>query len=627
MSEDVLDAKDGPNVQGGSDAEDRPQTVDRADAAPTAAAEIGPGSPGPTPARPVAARGDGRPDSAAPARDADSRTEPDGTPSAAESRPAVDQATAVLGTVTPATRRDVAPVDSRTADGLHRAAPSWARPEEDDQRTRALAVPTAPDTPTANFALPTPPDTPTANLALPTPSAATPRLSEPTTARAQEAAESVEAPLDLLAQLTNTPPPAETPRRTARRRVKVWAPLLLLLAGAVAGAQLLRPLPAPQLLATERTHTVEGQLAIPWPGEGQGAVRLPGSGTIGTFGAQKPVPTASVAKIMTAYVVLKDHPLRKGEAGPSITVDAKTVAEGRSQNESRIEGLTEGSTYSQLDMLKMLMIPSGNNAARLLARWSTGSGSEAAFVEQMNVAARELGMTDTIYTDPSGLDAGTVSTAVDQLKLAEAVMKDDVFRSVVALPDAEIKNLSQRLINNNTLLNAPELSIRGIKTGSSTPAGGALVWAGYKSVGDETPLILGALMDQRADGPDPNATRSLALVLANSKKVIESVRGALTSATVVRKGDTVGYIDDGLGGRTPVVAGAELKVVAAPGQTLQLALSGRDGAKAGVPRTAAAGAEVGVLTVGEGAAARSVPVVVDRELSEPSVGTRLTRIG
>ncbi|MGW2202076.1 D-alanyl-D-alanine carboxypeptidase family protein [Streptomyces sp. NPDC001774] len=613
VAENGIDAKDGLNVQGRSEAEDGTETEDRADAAPSAAAGSS-GSSGPAPARPVEARGDVERDSAAPARDAASRTESDDTHSAAGPRPAVDQATAVLGTIAPANGRGVGPVDSRTTDGPGRPTPSWARPEQDDQRTRALAVPTVPDTPTANFAVPT------------APPAAAPRPSVAAPARAPEKAEPAGAPLNLLAQLTNTPPPAETPRRVAVRRVKVWAPLLLLLVGAVAGAQLLRPLPDPQLLATERTHTVEGQLTIPWPGEGQGAVRLPGSGTIGTFGAQKPVPTASVAKIMTAYVVLKDHPLRKGETGPPITVDAKTVADGRSQNESRIQGLTEGSTYSQLDMLKMLMIPSGNNTARLLARWSTGSASEAAFVEKMNAAARELGMNDTTYTDPSGLDAGTVSTAVDQLKLAEAAMKNDVFRSVVALPDAEIKNLSQRLINNNTLLTEPELSIRGIKTGSSTPAGGALVWAGYKSVGDETPLILGALMDQRADGADPNATRSLALVLANSKKVIESVRGALTSATVVRKGDAVGYIDDGLGGRTPLVAGADLKIIAAPGQTLHLTLSGRSGAKATVPRTAAAGAEVGVLAVGEGAGARSVPVMAGRELSEPSIGTRLTRI-
>lgn len=208
-------------------------------------------------------------------------------------------------------------------------------------------------------------------------------------------------------------------------------------------------------------------------------------------------------------------------------------------------------------------------------------------------------------------------------------MKDDVFRSIVAMPDAEIDNLSQRLINNNTLLGVPELSIRGIKTGSSTPAGGALVWAGYKTVGKETPLILGALLEQRADGPDLNATRSLALVLANSKKVIETVRGVLTSATVVHKGDTVGYVDDGLGGRTPLVAGADLEVAATPDQTLRLTLgtSGRTGAKTAIPHTAAAGAEVGVLAAGEGAGARSVPVVAGEELTDPSIGTRLTRLG
>ncbi|MET9974366.1 D-alanyl-D-alanine carboxypeptidase family protein [Streptomyces microflavus] len=409
----------------------------------------------------------------------------------------------------------------------------------------------------------------------------------------------------------------------------MWTPILLLLAGAVAGAQLLRPLPYPHVIAANRTHTVEGRLAVPWPDEGQGAVSIAGSGTISTFGVQKSVPIASVAKIMTAYVVLKDHPLRRGEAGSTVTVDARAVAEGRSENESRVAGLTEGSTYSQLDMLKMLMIPSGNNTARLLARWSLGSRSEALFVEKMNAAARDLEMKDTTYTDPSGLDAGTVSTAADQLKLAEAVMKDDVFRSIVAMPDAEIDSLSQRLINNNTLLGVPELSIRGIKTGSSTPAGGALVWAGYKTVGKETPLILGALLEQRADGPDLNATRSLALVLANSKKVIETVRGVLTSATVVHKGDTVGYVDDGLGGRTPLVAGADLEVAATPGQTLRLTLgtSGRTGAKTAIPHTAAAGAEVGVLAAGEGAGARSVPVVAGEELTDPSIGTRLTRLG
>ncbi|MEJ8640423.1 serine hydrolase [Streptomyces sp. MS1.HAVA.3] len=431
-------------------------------------------------------------------------------------------------------------------------------------------------------------------------------------------------PLDLLAELTNTAPLQETPRRTALRRVKVWTPILLLLVGASAGAQLLRPLPAPHIVAAKTgDHAIEGQFSIPWPAKGQGAVRVSGSGDIGTFGEQKPVPTASVAKVMTAYVILKGHPLRKTDPGPDITVDAKTVADGNATSESRIVGLTAGSKFSQQDMLKMLMIPSGNNVARLLARWDTGSDSEAAFVEKMNAAARELGMKDTTYTDPSGLDAGTVSTATDQLKLAEAVMKDETFRAIVALPSATIKGLPQRIENNNDLLTVQGLSIRGIKTGSSTPAGGALMWAAYKSVGDETPLILGTLMEQRVEGPDPDAINSLKLVKTNSKKIIEAVRTALASAPVVRKGETVGYVDDGLGGRTPLVAAKDLNVIGVPGQRLKLSLAA--GASP-LPHTAKAGTEVAVLTVGEGEGAKSVPVAVQGNLAEPSFGTRLTRL-
>ncbi|MFF8271623.1 serine hydrolase [Streptomyces sp. NPDC016562] len=437
------------------------------------------------------------------------------------------------------------------------------------------------------------------------------------------------APLDLLASLTNSDAAPQSPRRTALRRVKVWTPVLLLLAGAYTGAQLLRPLPTPHIVAAEtaRTGSVEGQFSIPWPAKGQGAVRISGSGSgdIGTFGEQKPVPTASVAKVMTAYVVLKGHPLRKGEPGAVITVDAKAVADGTSEHESRIVGLTTGTKFSQQDMLKMLMIPSGNNIARLLARWDTNTADETAFVAKMNAAARELGMKDTTYTDPSGLDAGTVSTAADQLKLAEAVMKDEAFRAIVALPNATIKGLPEPLLNNNeSLLTAQGLSIRGIKTGSSTPAGGTLMWAAYKSIGDETPLILGTLMEQRVDGPDPDAINSLALVKTNSRKIIEAVRTALASAPVVRKGQTVGYVDDGLGGRTPLVATKDLNVIGVPGQQVKLSLVA---GSSPLPHTAKAGSEVAVLTAGDGEGAKSVPVAVRGALAEPSLGTRLTRLG
>ncbi|WP_308403900.1 D-alanyl-D-alanine carboxypeptidase [Streptomyces rhizoryzae] len=433
-------------------------------------------------------------------------------------------------------------------------------------------------------------------------------------------------PLDLLAKLTNTPPPPETPIRSVVRRVKIWTPLVVLLVIIFAVVQAVRPLPAPVLSLgdAKSSFTFGGQLSIPWPAQGQAAVKVVGSGDVGTFGEQKPVPTASVAKIMTAYVILKGHPLKKDEKGPQIEVDAKAAAESKSESESRIKGLTAGQKFSEQDMLKMLMIPSGNNIARLLARWDTSSANEAAFVKKMNDAAKDLGMTNTTYTDPSGLDPKTVSTAVDQLKLAEAVMKFDAFRPIVAMPNAEIPGLPEKIYNNNGDLLLAGLSIKGIKTGSSTPAGGTLSWAAYKTVDGKDRLILGTMMDQHFKGLDPDASNSLTMVKDNSKKVIQAVRDALTSAKAVTKGQVVGYVDDGLGGLTPLVATKDLSAVGVPGQRLQLSL-GDEGK--GVPHEAKAGTVVGELTVGSGASQQKVPVALQTDLAKPTFGAKLTRLG
>ncbi|WP_330299045.1 D-alanyl-D-alanine carboxypeptidase family protein [Streptomyces sp. NBC_00503] len=416
----------------------------------------------------------------------------------------------------------------------------------------------------------------------------------------------------------------ESPSRPGARRFKIWTPVLLLLVFLT--VQTVRPLPSPALKlgAAMSSYTFGGQFGIPWPEKGQGAVHVQGVGNLGTFGEQKPVPIASVAKVMTAYVLLQEHPLKKDEPGPMIEVDAKAVKDGMSEDESRVEGLTAGMKFSQQDMLKMLMIPSGNNIARLLARWDAGSTDETGFVRKMNDAAKALGMKDTTYTDPSGLDAKTVSTAVDQLKLAEAVMKFDAFRPIVAMPNAAIDGLPEPIYNNNDNLLLADLSIKGIKTGSNTAAGGALMWAAYKTVGDKTLLVLGTMLDQRVEGPDRNGANSLVLVKDNSKKVIEAVRDALTSAVAVRKGQVVGHLDDGLGGLTPLVATEDLEVIGVPGQESELRITG--GGRT-VPHRAKAGTEVGTLTAGSGPDSMGIPVALQEDLPEPSFMSKLTRLG
>ncbi|MET9418111.1 serine hydrolase [Streptomyces klenkii] len=436
-----------------------------------------------------------------------------------------------------------------------------------------------------------------------------------------EPAQPEPAPLDLPARLTNRTAPPPSASRTVARRLKIWSPLVLLLAVLLGTVQLVRPLPDPEFVVAGSQYTFTGDaFAMPWPGEGQAAAEVVGVGSLGTYGEQKPVPTASVAKVMTAYVILRDHPLKAGEEGERITIDATAAKEAGAQEESRVE-VSEGQSYTQFQMLQMLLIPSGNNIARQLARWD--AGSEDAFVKKMNAAARELGMDDTTYTDPSGLDASTVSTAVDQVGLAREVMKNDVLRTIVKMPNADVPGLPDRIYNNNDDLLVTNPGGLGIKTGSSGPAGGALMWAAKRTIEGKERLIVGATMAQRQPGSD-DANAHLKVVKERSYKMIKAVQDALVPATVVRKGDVVGHVDDGLGGRTPVVATRDLRVVGWGGLKAELELT--DGGK-GIPREARAGTEVGALAVGTGPGRAQVPVALRKDMAAPGAGARLTRLG
>ncbi|WP_329547065.1 D-alanyl-D-alanine carboxypeptidase [Streptomyces sp. NBC_01356] len=428
-------------------------------------------------------------------------------------------------------------------------------------------------------------------------------------------------PLDLLAELTNTPPPRQTPVRTIVRRVKIWTPLVLLLAVIFAVVQAVRPLPATGLtLTADATYTFEGgTLDLPWPGQGQSAIEVEGVGSLGTDGKQTAAPIASVAKIMTAYVILQDHPLKGDEGGEKITVDQQAEDESKNVDESTAP-MTKGQQFTERQMLQLLMIPSGNNAARLLARWDSDSNT---FVAKMNDAAKKLGMTNSTYTDPSGLEKTTVSTATDQLKLAKEVMQNPVFASIVGMASAKIPGLDGTIYNNNDLL-VNQVGVIGLKTGSSTPAGGNLVWAATKTVNGKTQTVYGAVLGQNAG--TGKVWDSLKLALTNSQKLIDTVQQSLTSATVVKKGDVVGYVDDQLGGQTPVVATKNMTAVGWPGLKTKLSIGTAGGDT--VPHSGKAGTVVGELTVGDGSShAVKIPVALQLDLAEPGFGAKLTRVG
>ncbi|WP_327355442.1 D-alanyl-D-alanine carboxypeptidase [Streptomyces sp. NBC_01304] len=441
-------------------------------------------------------------------------------------------------------------------------------------------------------------------------------------------------PLDLLAELTNTPPPAETAIRTTVRRVKIWTPLVLLLLVAFAIAQVVRPLPTPtlSLTAQEKVSFEGGKPQIPWPDQGQAALDVEGIGSFGTYGEQKPVPIASIAKVMTAYVILKGHPL-KGEDRKGATIPVDKQAEehyvsGKKDNESVVD-VKEGEKLSEYEAIQALMLPSANNVAKLLARWDS-DGDEKAFVQKMNDAAKKLGMKNTTYTDASGLDKTTVSTAEDLVKLGRAAMEIPVFKEIVGQPYYTPSNGrgdpncqgGSKWCNFNSLV--PTVAV-GIKTGTTTAAGGNLLFASKKTVDGQEQIVIGAALAQFAKHTQANIDE----VTANSRKLMEAAEAALTSKTIVKKGDVVGHVDDGLGGTTPVVATKDVKAVGWPGLTVQLKLDAAKGKT--IPHSAKAGTTVGVLSVGDGKSgavgAVQVPVALQQDMVEPGFGDKLTRIG
>ncbi|WP_407078177.1 D-alanyl-D-alanine carboxypeptidase [Streptomyces sp. NPDC001642] len=422
-------------------------------------------------------------------------------------------------------------------------------------------------------------------------------------------------PLDLLAELTNTPPPPETPVRTAVRRVKIWTPLVILLAIVFAVVQAVRPLPTPSLtLTAEDSYTFDGsKVNLPWPTEGQGWMDVNGIGTMGNFGKQTPVAIGSVAKAMTAYIVLKDHPLKAGTEGEKITVDATAEKEGGydKDGESTLNTVKAGDVLTEKQALSAIMIPSANNIARLLARWD--AGTEAAFIKKMNATAKELGMTNTTYTDASGLKETTVSSAEDQVKLGNELVKIPALMDITKLP-SWVDPSGHKWTNYNRLV--PYNNSLGIKTGTTTAAGGNLLFAATKEVGGETAVIVGAILGQ-------HTAPIIDTVNAVSKTAMLGAQDAMTSAKILKKGTVVGYVDDQLGGHTPVVVTKDVAAVGWAGLKVKLSFAADD-----VPHTAKAGTKVGTLTVGDGSGgAVKVPVALQKDLAEPALTSKLTRLG
>jgi D-alanyl-D-alanine carboxypeptidase (penicillin-binding protein 5/6) len=401
-------------------------------------------------------------------------------------------------------------------------------------------------------------------------------------------------------------------RRRGRRGLVVLLVFVLLVAaaGLFAAVRLSAPDPAPTVTSVlDRTvHAQSGSVSLPWPTTGQAAVAIPSVGVDLASGPEKAAPVASLTKLMTAYVILRDHPLKMGQLGPSITVtqaDVNDYDEDTVSDNSNAQ-VAVGEQIPEIQVLGGLLIHSADNYADLLARWD--AGSETAFVTKMNADAAKLGMTQSHFADPSGVAAGSESTPYDLLKVAALDMNNPVFASLVQQPSITLP-VAGTISTYTPLLGID--GVIGVKSGFTTAAGGCDVLAIKSEVHGVSTLLLAAVTGQ--EGPAVLAQaglHGLALVSAMAPMV-----GAMP---VLHQGQLVAHVTEE--GKTVQARGSETaSLLTWPGAKATMVFH---------PAThltdrAQRGAVVGTAEVTLGTQHASVPVRLARDVPQPTMLQRL----
>lgn len=256
--------------------------------------------------------------------------------------------------------------------------------------------------------------------------------------------------------------------------------------------------------------------------------------TLLEMGADERAYPASLTKVMTALVVLENADL-----------DAEvTVEEGDLDEvtwDSSIAGLKVGETLTVRDLLACLLVPSGNDASYVLARF-VGGGDWHAFVDMMNERAAQLGCEGTHFANPCGLhDDNHYSTARDLVRIFEAALTHPEFEEIAGSESWNLPETSQnpaRTLESTDALLDPESpvymgdTVVASKTGTTLEGGRCLITLAQRDGRTLVGVVLGAPMDADAEGVTSN--------FYDMRSLLEWGFGAWRTGDVVAVGDVVG---------------------------------------------------------------------------------------
>jgi len=398
-----------------------------------------------------------------------------------------------------------------------------------------------------------------------------------------------------------------------RRRLVVFGALAVVLALVISGiayvsGALAAPVPAVAAEVTEPVPVSQPAQPLALPTFGEYAVGAVGfDGLLVASEAQAPMAIASIAKVVTALVVLDAHPVAEGESGPLIDytdADVDIYWDMVAQNGS-VAPVAAGTSLTLTQSLEAMLLPSGNNYAISIATWAFGS--EAAYVDAAREWLAAHGLAETEIADASGLSLDNVATPADLVRLGELALAEPALAGIVAAQAVDLPGVG-RVENSNKLLGTH--GVDGIKTGTTDDAANLLFSADY-AVGDASVTVVGVML-----GADTHAQLREAIAA-----LLDSVAPGFHQVTALEAGTELARYStvwgDAAGART--VDGASVVVWSDTPVEVDVT--------AEPVTTAEAGARVGVATVRAGTQVVEVPLELDAALSDPGAWWRLTNPG
>lgn len=390
--------------------------------------------------------------------------------------------------------------------------------------------------------------------------------------------------------------------------------LAILAVGVYGPAMLLGPLPAVDVRVDEASAAAPAAPAsVALPADGASAVALIDDGgeaeLVAAAADDAAAPIGGAAKLVTALVTVDSLPLADGTGGPDIPIGAEDYSTYlRYEREgSRVLQVSPGELWSERDVLRAVVLASSNNHADTLATWAYGSLDN--YVREANGWLEEHGFADLRVADATGLSGENVGTATELARLAAMVLADPALGPMFTGDEGPLSADERRIPDVIAHLDGDD--IRAMSRSYTDEAALSFVFTSEITVADEARRMVGAMT-----GVDDYETLDPAVLAA-----VESMQAASAPVEIIAAGTSYGEVESAWGDRAQLIAAA--------GRTDAAFGAAPDAATVDVEpfTTAAAGRQVGTVTVRLGERDISSALELDSAIRDPGPIWRLTHPG